>query len=61
MLGLEPLEQGFDFGWTIDANMDMYWQTWVDFKHEKTVMDDGLECIIISFMQEPVPDFDDYL
>jgi hypothetical protein len=38
----------------------MYWQTWVDFHHEKVIMDDGLECIIITFMQEPYPEFEDY-
>ena len=59
-LDLEPLEQGYDFGWTTFANMDAYCQIWIDFHHEKVVMDDGLECIIITFMQDPYPDFDDY-
>lgn len=57
-LGIDQLEQGFDFGWTVGANMEAYWQTWIDFKHEKVVMDDGLECIIISFEQDPFPDFE---
>ena len=60
LLDLEPLEHGLDFGWSTCANSDMYWQTWVDFHHEKVVMDDGLECIIISFMQEPYGNFEDY-
>lgn len=60
LLNLKPLDHGLDFGWSTCANSDMYWQTWVDFKHEKVVMDDGLECIIISFMQEPYDDFEDY-
>lgn len=60
LLDLEPLEHGLDFGWSTCANSDMYWQTWVDFHHEKVIMDDGLECVIISFMQEPYPDFEDY-
>ena len=60
LLDLEPLEHGLDFGWSTCANSDMYWQTWVDFHHEKVVMDDGLECIIVSFSQEPYPDFEDY-
>lgn len=60
LLDLEPLEHGLDFGWATCANSDMYWQTWVDFHHEKVVMDDGLECIIISFMQEPYSNFEDY-
>lgn len=60
LLGLELLEHGYDFGWNTCANMDAYWQTWVDFHHEKVVMDDGLECIIISFMQDPFPDFEEW-
>lgn len=59
-LGLKPLDHGDDFGWTTCANMDAYWQTWVDFHHEKVVMDDGLECIIITFMQDPYPDFEEW-
>ena len=60
LLDLEPLEHGLDFGWSTCANSDMYWQTWVDFHHEKVIMDDGLECVIISFSQDPYPDFEDY-
>lgn len=60
LLDLEGLEHGLEFGWSTCANSDMYWQTWVDFSHEKVVMDDGMECIIISFMQEPYADFEDY-
>lgn len=60
LLGIEAPKHGLDFGWSTCANSDMYWQTWVDFHHEKAVMDDGLECIIISFAQEPYPDFEDY-
>lgn len=60
LLDLEPLEHGLDFGWSTCENSDAYWQTWIDFQHEKVVMDDGLECIIVSFNQEPYPDFEDY-
>ena len=58
LLGLKPLEHGLDFGWSTCANSEAYWQTWIDFHHELVVMDDGLECIIITFMQEPFPDFE---
>jgi hypothetical protein len=61
LLDLEPLEHGLSFGWATYANSQMYWQTWIDFHHEKVMMDDGLECIIISFMQEPYPNFEDWL
>ena len=59
-VGLEPLDHGRDFGWSTGINYEQYWQTWIDFSHTKTVLDDGLECIIISFNQEPVYDFEDY-
>ena len=59
-LGIETLEHGLDFGWSTCANYDMYWQSWIDFHHEKVEMDDGMECIIISFNQDPYPDFEDY-
>lgn len=57
LIDIEPLEHGEDFGWSTSTNMDAYWQTWIDFRHEKTTMDDGLECIIITFAQEPYPEF----
>lgn len=59
-LGLELLDHGYDFGWSTCANSEAYWQTWIDFHHQKVVMDDGLECIIISFMQDPFPDFEEW-
>ena len=59
-LDLETLEHGWDIGWSACGNSDMYWQSWVDFHHQKTIMEDGLECIIISFQQEPYHDFEDY-
>ena len=59
-IGLEPLDHGRDFGWSTGINYEQYWQSWIDFSHTKTVLDDGLECIIISFNQEPVCDFEDY-
>ena len=58
-LGIDLLEHGFDFGWNTCTNMDAYWQTWIDFHHEKVVMDDGLECIIVTFAQDPYPEFED--
>lgn len=59
-IGLEPLDHGGDFGWSTGINYEQYWQTWIDFSHIKTVLDDGLECTIVSFNQEPVYDFEDY-
>lgn len=61
LLDMPPLEHGLSFGWSAPANSDMYWQSWIDFHHEKVVMDDGLECTIVSFLQEPYPNFEDWI
>lgn len=59
-LGLKPIESGWDLGWTPAMNLDCYRQPWIDFTHEKVTMDDGLECHVIIFQQEPMPNFADY-
>lgn len=59
-LGLPPLESGEALGWSMGACMDRYWQSWIDFTHEKVVMEDGLECLVIVMQCEPIPDFADY-
>lgn len=60
LLGLDRMEALNDFGWSFDINMDMYWQAWVDFNHTTSIMDDGLECTIITMWQEPVIDYEYY-
>ena len=60
LLDLEPLEHGDNFGWNSCMNSEMYWQTWIDFHHEKALMDDGMECTIVSFMQEPYADCEEW-
>ena len=60
LIDLEPLEHGNDYGWSTCENSAMYWQTWIDFHHQTVTMDDGLECTIVSFMEEPYADFDDW-
>lgn len=60
-LNLEPLEHGWNFGWTLAINQERSQQEWIDFKHETVVMDDGLEVIIIEFIQDPVYDFKNYI
>ena len=59
-LGIDHVKHGWTFGWSSGACFDLYWQTWIDFEHETVDMDDGLECIIISFRSEPIPDFEEY-
>lgn len=60
-LGVEPLDWGWDFGWTPAINMERYWQEWIDVKCDVVVMDDGLEVITLEFSQEPIYDFENYL
>ncbi len=60
-LGIEPVYAGYSLGWSRGANLDIYWQEWIDFDHEKVTMDDGLECHIIKMQCEPIPDFEDYI
>lgn len=59
LLGIPRVDYGDYLGWSAPALHDMYWEAWVDFDHEKVVMDDGLECTIIR-MTEPVPEFEEY-
>lgn len=53
-LGLIPIDGGDDLGWSTGMNHDHYWQSWIDFGHHKTIMDDGLEVIIITMFNEPM-------
>ena len=56
-LGIDPIDSGDAFGWTESRNREEYWQAWVDFNHHKVTMDDGLECYILSFWEEPMADY----
>lgn len=53
-------DYGAAVGWSQAILSDMYWDYWLDFDHDEVVMDDGLECCIISFRHEPVIDFEYY-
>lgn len=52
-LGLDATTHSRTIGWSSVANGVYYGYSWVDFDHEKVIMDDGLECNIISFPYEP--------
>lgn len=57
-LGLEPIEEGEVLGWSTWAEAT-YGYKWVDFEHEKVVMDDGLECYILRYPFAPHADYMD--
>lgn len=59
LLGLDHIQSGWDLGWSMGASLSHYWKTWIDFKHEKVEMEDGMECYIIT-MTEPIVDFEEY-
>lgn len=55
-LGLEKMSFGDQLGWSTWAE-GTYGYKWVDFYHDKVVMDDGLECYILSFPFAPHADY----
>lgn len=60
LLGVEPTDYGEHLGWSAAGLYEMYWEQWLDFHHEKFMLDDGLEGYIITFNQEPIPGFEEY-
>lgn len=57
ILGLEQTDYGDYLGWSLYQITDMYWCSWLEFECQKVVLDDGLECYVISMPYEPIPDF----
>lgn len=57
---LPHVDSGDELGWSTGMNFDYYWQTWIDFAHNKVVMDDGRECHKIVMMSEPCLDWYEY-
>ena len=56
-LGIPTIEAGTELGWSLGILEAMHWAQWIEFDHEKVIMDDGLECYIITMRYEPVIDF----
>lgn len=59
-LKIPQIESGDELGWSTGMNFDYYWQTWIDFNHQKVTMDDGLECYIITMFEEPLLNWSEY-
>lgn len=53
MLGLDHTDYGYELGWSTASDQAFYGYSWLEFEHEKIILDDGLECTIISANQEP--------
>ena len=58
LLGLDRIRSGLDLGWSTIVS-SRHWKKWIDFRHEKVEMEDGMECYILT-MTEPIPNFDEY-
>ena len=56
-LGLEPSPGGTELGWSSDILESHYCAEWIEFDHEKVILEDGLECCIITLRYEPMIDF----
>lgn len=50
LLGLPPINDGDDIGWTF-SDYEAYW---VDFDHQIVTLDDGLQCCIIYTALTPI-------
>lgn len=59
-LRIPSCDSGEELGWSTGMNLEYYWQEWIDFHHQYTIMEDGLECCIIYMMQEPSLGFQEY-
>lgn len=60
LLGIDTVDYGDYMGWSTYELVDCQWNSWVEFSHRKVVLDDGLECTIISIDTEPSFDFENY-
>ena len=60
LLGIDRVDYGDYLGWSAGEITESYGYCWIDFHHKKVIMDDGLECTIISMDMEPIFNFEDY-
>ena len=57
-LGLEETEAGETLGWSADEFLENGMGPWIDFDHRTTILEDGLECIVISPLLGPSVGYD---
>lgn len=58
LLGIDEIDYGNFMEWNSGAMYEMYWSSWINFRHEQFETDDGLEGYILTFT-EPMPDWDE--
>ena len=54
-LGIEKTDAGKELGWMISD--ELYW---IDFNHQKVMIDDDLECCVIEMLFEPSTEWQNY-
>ena len=54
ILGVPTIEYGYNLGWSSALNDDVYGYSELKFEYEKTELEDGLECWIISMNCSPI-------
>ena len=60
-LDIQLVEGGDKVGWEASIGWNFYGYSWVDFYETKERMDDGIECIVLSFPFPPTADYlEDY-
>lgn len=59
ILGIDRKDYGEYMGWSAAQMYEMYWDSWLHFRHTKVEMEGGMECWIIDYT-EPFIDFEDY-
>ena len=59
-LKISTIDGGDVLGWSRGGLEYNTWAPWLDFYHERVVMDDGLECCIIRMSSEPMVDYEYY-
>lgn len=53
LLGIDRVDYGDYLGWSMDKIVEIQRNSWIDFRHQKVIMEDGMECTIISMYTEP--------
>lgn len=60
LLGIEETSEGVVLGWDVNIGAQVDAEIWIDFDHELTTLDDGLECYILTIPTSPTPIDRDY-
>ena len=59
LLEIDRQDYGEFMGWSAAQMYELYWDSWLHFRHIKVEMDDGMECWIIDYT-EPFIDYEEY-